>query len=77
MSETIARRPVNLSISVDLIAEAKELKLNVSRLAEAGIHEAVAAERRRLWLEENAEALESSNRYVEQHGLPLASRRLF
>jgi antitoxin CcdA len=29
------------------------------------------------WLEENFEALESFNRYVEEHGLPLAKYRLF
>lgn len=27
------------------------------------------------WLKENKDALESSNQYVEQHGLPLAGYR--
>ena len=29
------------------------------------------------WLEENAEAIESFNRWVDQHELPLAKYRLF
>ncbi|OSZ65344.1 hypothetical protein CAP39_12810 [Sphingomonas sp. IBVSS1] len=29
------------------------------------------------WLRENAEAIRSSNAYVEKHGLPLARFRLF
>ncbi len=33
------------------------------------------AERSARWLTENAAAIESSNRYVEQHGLPLGAVR--
>ena len=29
------------------------------------------------WIEENAEAIRSSNEYVARHGLPLAKYRLF
>ena len=29
------------------------------------------------WIEENAEAIRSSNEYVAKHGLPLAKYRLF
>ena len=31
----------------------------------------------RKWIEENAEAIRSSNEYVEKHGLPLAKYRQF
>jgi antitoxin CcdA len=31
--------------------------------------------RDKCWLEENREAIESSNAYVEVHGLPLAKHR--
>ena len=36
-----------------------------------------AQERTKAWLEENREALESSNEWVEKHGLPLAKYRMF
>lgn len=71
------RKPTNLSVDVNLIAEAKELEVNISRAAEEGIAKAVTDEKAKRWLAENKEALESSNRYVEKHGLPLAKYRLF
>ena len=71
------RQPANLSIDSQLMKEAKGLNINVSRAAEAGIAEAVAAEKKRLWQEENRAALESSNEYVKRNGLPLAKHRLF
>ena len=71
------RRPTNLSIEPELVAEARRLGVNLSRAAEDGLRRAVAAEEARRWLEENREALLSSNAYVEKHGLPLAKYRMF
>ena len=71
------RKATNLTLDAALLAEAKALSVNVSRAAETGIAEAVRAEKERLWLEENREALESSNAYVKEHGLPLAKYRMF
>jgi antitoxin CcdA len=76
-NETAARRAANLSIDAAVLADAKALDINVSRAAESGIAEAVRAEKGRRWLEENREALESSNAWVEKHGLPLAKYRQF
>lgn len=71
------RKATNISVDTNLIAEAKELEVNVSRAAEEGIAKAVADKKAKRWLAENKEALESSNRYVEKHGLPLSKYRLF
>jgi antitoxin CcdA len=71
------RKSANLSIDAKVLADAKALNINVSRAAETGIAEAVKAEKGRRWLEENREALESSNAWVEKHGLPLAKYRQF
>jgi len=60
-----------------LLAEAEALGINVSQVAEEGIAKAVAAKRTALWLQENHEAIQSSNEYVEKHGLPLARYRMF
>jgi len=60
-----------------LLAEAKALGINVSQVAEEGLAKAVAAKRTALWLQENHEAIQSSNEYVEKHGLPLARYRMF
>jgi antitoxin CcdA len=76
-NDTTARKAANLSIDAAILADAKALEINVSRAAETGIAEAVRAEKGRRWLEENREALESSNAWVEKHGLPLAKYRQF
>lgn len=72
-----ARRAANLSIDASLMEEARQLKINLSRAAETGIAKAVREEKARRWQEENAEAIRSSNEYVEKYGLPLAKYRQF
>lgn len=71
------RKPVNLSLDPALMAEARELGINASRAAEAGLRAAVAAARAEAWRRENAAALESSNDWVAANGLPLAPHRPF
>jgi len=71
------KKATNVSISEALLADAKELQINVSRAAEAGLDRAIAEKRAEIWLEENLEALQSSNEYVERNGLPLAKYRQF
>ena len=73
----IARKATNVSINEALLSEAKALKINVSKAAEAGLLIALAEKRSELWLAENRAALQSSNSYVEQNGLPLAQYRAF
>ncbi len=72
-----ARRATNVTIREDLLVEAKELAVNLSRAAEQGIGQAVAEKRAARWQAENAEAIASSNDYVERNGLPLARHRQF
>lgn len=71
------KRATNVSINERLLAEARALEVNISRAAEAGLAQAIAARRAELWAEENRAALESSNAYVERNGLPLADYRGF
>lgn len=72
-----ARRATNLSLNSNLVEQARALNINLSGAAEAGIAEAIAAEKARKWREENAEAIQSSNEYVEKYGLPLEKYRMF
>ncbi|MBB5575345.1 MULTISPECIES: type II toxin-antitoxin system CcdA family antitoxin [Rhizobium] len=76
MAQT-TRKAANLSLDESLIADARELKINISRAAEDGIARAIKAERERLWLLENAKAIEQANAYVEKHGLPFGKYRQF
>jgi antitoxin CcdA len=71
------KRATNLSIDAELLDEAKAIGLNLSATFEAGLREAVRAAKGQRWLNENQEALLSSNAFVEKHGLPLARHRQF
>jgi antitoxin CcdA len=63
------KKPVNLSIDRDLLQQARELKVNLSKALEERLAEIVRAERARRWQEDNREAIEAHNRFVEKHGL--------
>lgn len=76
-TKTAGRQPTNLTLDAALVATARDLKVNLSEVAENGIASAVAGRRRELWLAENRAALASSNDYVESFGLPLARYRNF
>jgi antitoxin CcdA len=71
------RRATNVSLPEDLIGAAKELNVNISQACEKGLQEAVSKTRAERWMEENRQAIASSNAYVEKHGLPLARYRQF
>jgi antitoxin CcdA len=75
--KTGPRKPTNISLASDIIEEARELNINVSRACERGLVEAIGEARRRLWLKENEAALASSNAFVEANGLPLRRHRRF
>jgi antitoxin CcdA len=77
MAQPQSRKSTNLSLDQTLLADARSLNINLSRAAEEGIRIAVAKSREEHWKAENREAMESSNRFVEQKGLPLAQFRQF
>lgn len=72
-----AKKATNVSLAESLLAEARELRINISQAAEAGVARAVAEKRAELWVAENAMAFECWNAYVEKNGLPLAKYRSF
>ncbi len=71
------RRATNVTLPESLVAKAKELNINISQACEAGLAAQVKATREKQWLEENREAIEYCNTYVEEHGLTLERFRTF
>ena len=63
------KKAVNLSINSDLLRQARELKINLSRLLEQQLEQVLREERGRRWKEENREAMEAFNRFIEKHGI--------
>ena len=64
-----AKARTNVSLDAVLLAEARALDINISAVLEAPLRARVAAERQRRWMEDNRAAIESSNRFVAEHGL--------
>ena len=62
------KKPVNLSLNSDLMGLGKSLGLNLSRLAEEALAQAVRQRLAETWLQENREAIEAFNEHVERQG---------
>jgi antitoxin CcdA len=73
----ITRRATNVTLPVDLIMQARALRLNISQACEQGLKAELARSQGAQWLAENREALASSNHYVDRNGLPLSEFRQF
>jgi antitoxin CcdA len=71
------RRATSLTLDAAMLDEAKALGLNISRAAEAGLAVELKKARTEAWKRENAEAIAATNRYIEEHGLPLEPYRMF
>ena len=65
----IVKKPTNLSLQADLLAEAKALDLNLSAELNKALAEIVKRKRAELWLAENREAIDAYNRHIERDGL--------
>ena len=63
------KRAVNVTVDEDVLAGAKELGLNLSQVLEDELRKRVSEERTRRWQEENREAIEAHNRFIEKHGI--------
>ncbi len=72
-----AQAPFGAPAPDPLVAEARRLGLDPEAIAREALRRAVAAEKARRWQEENREAIAAHNRWVEEHGLPLAEYRMF
>ena len=71
------KKPTNLSIDDSVLREARALNINLSRAAENGVRAAIREAKENRWKSENTDAIESSNSFVDKHGLPLDKYRPF
>ena len=62
------RRPVNMSIRADIIADAKTYKINASEVSEAALSAAVKKAKEEEWLKNAMPAIEAHNERVRTHG---------
>jgi antitoxin CcdA len=69
LGRSAPKKPVNVSIDSDLLRQARELKVNLSKALEERLAEIVREERARRWQEDNREAIEAYNRFIDKYGL--------
>ena len=74
---SVPRKPTNVTLREPLLQEARDLGVRLSQACERGLREVVEETRTAKWLQENQDAIEAWNEYVEKNGLPLAEYRQF
>jgi antitoxin CcdA len=63
------KRAVNLFVDVELLDEARRLRINISETLESRLRMIVRAEQERHWLDANKPAIEAYNQRVARDGL--------
>lgn len=71
------KKATNITLSVDVLNEAKALGINLSQACDQFLRELVRQEQERRWQTENAEFIAAYNAGVERDGLPLDAWRTF
>ena len=64
-----SKKATNLSLSSDLLAEAKRLKINLSATMEKALKQEVSERLSEEWLENNSDAVNACNKLTESFGL--------
>ena len=62
------KKPTNLTVNSDLLRVAKALQINLSATFETALVERVKRAAQCKWLEENSEAIQSYNDFIERNG---------
>lgn len=63
------KKSTNLSINSDLLQQAKNHRINLSKALEQRLVEILLEEKRQEWREQNREAIEEYNRRIEASGV--------
>ena len=63
------KKPTNLTVNSDLLAQAKALGINLSQVLEQSLTQEVKKRKAEAWLRENQEAIQSYNQDVLDLGL--------
>ncbi|RXR01483.1 acetoacetyl-CoA synthase [Pseudoxanthomonas composti] len=64
-----AKRPANLSVSAELLDQARALEINLSATLERALEQEVRARLRAQWLQENDRAIQAYNERIERDGV--------
>ena len=71
------KRATNLTLSAQVLADAKALGINISKACDAHLQELVRQEKEARWKLEHADYIKAYNAVVEEEALPLNAWRTF
>lgn len=74
---TTTRKATNLTLSADVLAEAKALGINLSKECDGFLRDLVRREKARRWQAEHQEYITAYNQTIAEEGLPLAQWQSF
>ncbi|HHI94112.1 MAG TPA: acetoacetyl-CoA synthase [Gammaproteobacteria bacterium] len=63
------KKPTNLSINSDLLSKAREMNINLSATLENELAKQLKIKQKEQWLQENTEAIQAYNDFVENEGV--------
>jgi antitoxin CcdA len=69
MGNTVRKQSANLSIRSDLLQQARQNKINLSKTLEDRLEQILKDRNREEWLKNNREAITAANAYVDRKGL--------
>jgi len=72
-----AKRPTNLSLSIDVLNAAKQLDINLSQVCDAHLRDVVRQQLERQWRAEHADFVTAYNATLHAEGLPLDEWKSF
>lgn len=72
-----AKKATNITLSADVLADARRLGINISQACDSYLRELVRREQERRWAEQHADFIAAYNQTVETEGLPLEQWRGF
>lgn len=72
-----AKKATNISLSVDVLVEAKAFGINISQACDQHLRTLVRQQHEQRWLAEFGDSLALYNQIVEEQGLPLEQFRSF
>lgn len=75
--DSAPKKPTNLSINSDLLAEARKLKINLSATLEKALEKELRDARAAKWRAENKAGIEACNDLATKHGLFADKHRVF
>ena len=77
MMITSPKKATNITLSADVLNEAKALGINISQACDQFLRDLVRSEQERRWQTDHAEFIAAYNAGVERDGLPLDAWRSF